>query len=182
MVSALAAPRHPGVGDDRIVRLMTETLEEGLSCLRGRPVRIRAMRRQFLASSSSFRTERLHVSLDDGRPLRVFFKDLDPEHQMAKARAVRELDLAPSRRELQMYQTILSPERFGTLRLYAFRWEPEHGRYWIFLEDGGRSLLRSFADVNRWTVAARWAARFPATTRDLDRKSTRLNSSHVAIS
>ncbi|PYN10280.1 MAG: hypothetical protein DME06_14525, partial [Candidatus Rokuibacteriota bacterium] len=80
-MSALGAPRHPEVGDDRIARLMTETLAEGLSRLRGRPVRIREVRREFLASSSSFRTERLHVSLDDGRPLRVFFKDLDPEHQ-----------------------------------------------------------------------------------------------------
>ena len=166
------APWRTEVGDDRIARLMTETLEEGLSRLRGQPVRIREMRREFLESSSSFRTECLHVALDGGRPLRVFFKDLDPEHQLEKARAVREQDLGPSRRELQMYQTILSPERFGTLHLYASRWEPEHGRYWIFLEDGGRSLLRSFADVNRWTVAARWAARFHAATRDLPEART----------
>jgi len=165
-VSAIA-PWRTEVGDDRIARLMTETLEEGLSRLRSQPVRIREMRREFLESSSSFRTERLHVSLDGGRPLRVVFKDLDPEHQLEKARAVREFDLAPSHREVQMYQTILSPERFETLHLYGFRWEPEQGRYWIFLEDGGRSLLRSSADVSRWAVAARWAARFHAATRDL---------------
>src|SRR2546428_1709211 len=97
MVSAIA-PWRTEVGDDRIARLMTETLEEGLSRLRGQPVRIREMRREFLESSSSFRTERLHLSLDGGGPLRVFFKDLDPEHQLDKARAVRELDLGPSRR------------------------------------------------------------------------------------
>ena len=159
-------------GDDRIARLMAETLEEGLCRLRGRPVQIREMRREFLRSSSSFRTERLHVSLDGGRPLRMFFKDLNPEHQLEKARTVREFDLAPSHRELQMYQTILSPERFGTLHLYAFRWEPERGLYWIFLEDGGRSLLRSSADVNRWVVAASWAARFHAATGDLPEAQT----------
>src|SRR5205814_109368 len=99
-------------------------LEEGLSHLRGRPTRIREMRREFLEASSSFHTERLRVWLDQGKPVRVFFKDLNPEHQMEKARTVRELDLAPSRRELQMYQTVLSPERFGTLHLYGSRWEP----------------------------------------------------------
>ena len=153
--------------DGRIARLMAETLEEGLSRFPGRAVRIRGMRREFLQSSSSFRTERLHVSLDGGKPLRVFFKDLNPEHQMENARMVREFDLAPGRRELQMYQSVLSPERFGTLHLYTSRWEPERGLYWMFLEDGGRTLLRSFADVDRWTVAARWAARFHAATRSL---------------
>ena len=73
--------------------------------------------------------------------LRVFFKDLNPEHLNEKARMLRELDLAPSRRELQMYQAVLSPQRFGTLHLYASRWEPERGIYWLFLEDGGDALL-----------------------------------------
>src|SRR5207249_10545352 len=48
----------------------------------------------------------------------------------------------------------------------------DRGLYWIFLEDGGRTLLRSFADVERWTVAARWAARFHAATRDLPEAQT----------
>ena len=158
--------------DDRIARLMTETLEQGLSRLRGRPVRIREMRRQFLESSSSFRTERLRVSLDGGRPLRVFFKDLNPEHQMEKARTVRAFDLGPSLRELQMYRSVLSPERFGTLHLYASRWEPDRGLLWIFLEDGGRTVLHNFLDLPRWTAAARWAARFHAATRMLPEART----------
>ncbi len=157
--------------DDRVARLMAETLEQGLSRLRGRSVRIREIRREFLRSSSSFRTERLHVVLDGGNPLRVFFKDLNPEHQMDKARTVREFGLASSHRELQMYQSVLSPAHFGTLHLYASRWD-DRGLYWIFLEDGGRTLLRSFADVERWTVAARWAARFHAATRDLPEAQT----------
>ena len=165
---------RPGTtGDARLTRLMADTLEEGLSRLHGRPARIREVRREFLPSSSSFRTERLYVSLDSGKPLRVFFKDLNPEHQTEKARAVRELDLAPSRRELQMYQSVLSPERFGTLQLYASRWEPERGIFWIFLEDGGRVLLHNHLDLPRWTAAARWAARFHAATRNLPDSQTR---------
>lgn len=148
-------------------RLITQTLEEGLARLWERPVRIREMKREFLSTSSSFRTERLRISLDDGKPLRVFFKDLNPAHQMEKARALRELDFEPSRRELLMYQSVLSPERFGTLHLYAFRWEPDQGRCWVFLEDAGRIVLRNFSDLPRWTAAACWAARFHAATRDL---------------
>jgi len=170
----LARPAPPSrqSKDDRITSLMAETLEEGLSRLRGRPLRIRALRREFSSSSSSFRTERLRVSLDGEKPLRVFFKDLNPDHQMEKARTVRESDLEHGRRELQMYQSLLSPERFGTLHLYASRWEPDHRRFWIFLEDGGRTLLRNTLHLPHWTAAARWAARFHAATRDLPEAQT----------
>ena len=153
---------------------MRRTLEAGLTRLRGRPVRIQNLRRQFSTGSSSFPTERLRVSLKgEKRPLLVFFKDLDPNHQMEKARAVRALDLEPGRRELQMYETILSPERFGTLHLYAYRWEPERARFWAFFEDGGRTVLHNYLDMPRWTAAARWAARFHAATRGLPETQTR---------
>ena len=152
--------------------LLTETLEEGLARSRGRPARIRGIRREVLKSSSSFRTERLLVLLDGEKALRVFFKDLNPDHQMVKARMVREFDLEPSLRELRMYQSLLSPERFGTVRLYAARWEPRRGIYWIFLEDGGRVLLRNSVDLPGWTAAARWAASFHAATRDLPSAQT----------
>ncbi|HVH10461.1 MAG TPA: phosphotransferase [Gemmatimonadales bacterium] len=155
-----------------LARVMAETLAEGLSRLRGRPVRIRGIRRELLGSSSSFRTERLRVTLEGEQPVLVFFKDLNPNHQMEKARAVRPLDLEPSRREVRVYQSILSPERFGTLHLYAARWEPQRGLYWIFLEHGGRIVLHNFLDLWRWTAAARWAARFHAATRDLPRART----------
>jgi hypothetical protein len=159
-------PRGDGTG-----HLMRQTLTEGLSRLRGRPVRIHAMRREFQRSSSSFRTERLRVTLDRGRPLRIFFKDLNPDHQMPKARAVRAVDLEPSRRELEMYRHVLVPERLGTLHLYAFRWQPALGRYWIFLEDGGRTVLHNYLDMPRWTAAARWLARFQVATRELPEAS-----------
>ncbi len=151
---------------------MAATLEAGLSGARGRAIRVRTMEREFLASSSSFRTERLRVTLEGGKALRVFFKDLNPHNQMEKARTVRAPDLEPSLRELRMYQSVLSPERFGTLHLYSHRWEPERGLYWIFLEDGGRIVLHNFLDMPRWTAAARWAARFHAATRDLPEAKT----------
>ena len=165
---------EPRPVDERLTPAMRQTLEAGLTRLRGRPIRIQDLRRQFSTGSSSFPTERLRVSLKgERRPLLVFFKDLNPNHQMEKAQAVRAFDLEPGRRELQMYETILSPERFGTLHLYAYRWEPERGRFWAFFEDGGRTVLHNYLDMPRWTAAARWAARFHAATRGLPDTQTR---------
>jgi hypothetical protein len=162
-----AAAARPTPVDDQDTRLMIETLEHGLSDPRGQPVRIRAIRRELLPSLSSFRRERLRLTLENNSTLRVFLKDLNPDHQTEKAQAVRARDLAPSSRELRMYQSVLSPERFGTLRLYAYRWDAERRLFWIFLEDGGRMLLHNFVDMDRWTAAARWAARFHAAGRSL---------------
>lgn len=158
---------------DSTTRLMADTLETGLARLRGHPVRVREVRREFLTSSSSFRTERLRVVTDRGTRLRVFLKDLNPHNLMEKARTVREFDLAPSFRELQMYESVLAPHRFGTLHLYARRWQPDDGVHWIFLEDGGRVVLHNFLDLPRWTAAARWAARFHAGTHHLPDSQTR---------
>jgi Phosphotransferase enzyme family len=152
--------------------LMTETLEEGLTRLWDRPVRIRDLRRRRLSSSSSFETERLRVALEGGTVLSVFFKNLHPERLSATARAVRTFDLEPSFRELQMYRTVLAPERFGTLHLYAHRWDRATETYWLFLEDGGRVLLHDFLYMPRWIAAAQWAARFHAATGDLPAERT----------
>ncbi|TMI89903.1 MAG: aminoglycoside phosphotransferase family protein [Bacillati bacterium ANGP1] len=155
-----------------MTREMRRTLEEGLSRLRGRPVRIRELRRRALRTSRSFRTERVRVILDGGESVRVFFKDLNPRHQTEKAQRVRAFDFAPGRREVQMYQSVLSPARFGTPHLYASRWEPEQDIYWLFLEDAGSTLVRNSHDMTAWVAAARWIARFHTATRRLPDSQT----------
>src|SRR5207237_8603574 len=82
--------------DDRLARPMVETLEEGLFRLRGRPVRILEMLREPLPSVSSFHRERLRVTLEGGKTLRVLFRDLTPEHQSDKARTAPARELAPT--------------------------------------------------------------------------------------
>ena len=156
----------------RMTRVMRGTLEDGLSRLRGRRVRIRELRRRALRTSRSFRTERVRVILDGGESVRVFFKDLDPRHQTEKAQQVRAFDFAPGRREVRMYQSVLSPARFGTPHLYASRWEPEQDIYWLFLEDAGSTLVRNSHDMTPWVAAARWIARFHAATRSLPDSQT----------
>ena len=122
--------------------LMAETLQEGLSRARGRPVRVRRLERAFFSRSSSFWAERLRVQLDGDERLEVFFKDLNPRHLINGAAGVRTGGLGPSQRELLMYQQVLSPEHFDTPQLYAARWDPEEGNFWLFLEDAGGAQLR----------------------------------------
>jgi hypothetical protein len=154
--------------NDEITQLVVETLEEGLSRLRRRPVRIREMQRDLSSRSSSFRTERLRViTNDDAPPLSIYFKDLHPEHQVTQSWALRRADRTPSPRELQMYECVLSPQRFGTLEFYGGRWEPECGRCWLFIEDVGYRMLQGEKDVGAWADACRWAARFHVATRNL---------------
>src|SRR5262245_58724759 len=159
--------------DEHQTVLMAETLQEGLSRLWGRSVLVRELRREFFSGSSSFWAERLRVLLDGGEWLEVFFKDLNPRHHLNSAPAVRSGGLEPSRRELMMYRQVLSPQRFGTPQLYAARWDPPGGVFWLFLEDAGGALLAGSADFSLWLAAARWAARFHAAVRRLPAGQTR---------
>lgn len=152
--------------------IVAETLENAFSELRGRPVRVRGLQRDVCEHVSSFQAEHLRVSFDTGECVSVFFKDLNPDHQIETARKVRAGGLDPSYHELCVYQQILSRVDLGTPQLYAARWEPHSGIYWIFLEDVGTSRLRDSRNYARWVPAARWAARFHAATRNLPQLQT----------
>ena len=152
---------------DPPMTMMIETLESAFSRLRGKPVRVRELQREVCEHVSSFQAEHLRVSLDTGECVPVFFKDLHPDHQIETARKVRPGDLGPSYHELRVYQQVLSRVDLGTPQLYAVRWEPDLGIYWIFLEDIGTSRLRDSRNYARWVPAARWAARLHAAAHNL---------------
>jgi thiamine kinase-like enzyme len=147
-------------------------LERALSPSREKPIRIRALHREVCEHISSFHAEHLRVSLDSGESIPVFFKDLNPEHQLDTAQKVRAGDLGASNQELCVYRQILSRVDLGTPQLYAVRWEPDSGMYWIFLEDVGTSRLRDSRNYLRWVPAARWVARFHAFTREMPSSQT----------
>src|SRR5262249_8752118 len=121
--------------EDGMTGLMRETLQEGLSRWQGRPVNVRELRRQFFFKSWTLRAEQVRVRVDGGGWLEVFFKDLNPRHQIEAARRLHKTELEPGYRELQVYRQILSPERFGTPQLYASRWDPPGEVFWLFLEN-----------------------------------------------
>jgi len=153
--------------NDELTGLMIETLAAGLSELRGQSVAIREIQREPFVRSTSFSTERLHVLLNNNEWLEIFFKDLNPWHLLDDARSFRgKPELDRSYRELQMYRDILPQLRLGTPQLYAWRWEPQHGSFWLFLEYVDSERL-SRSGFQHWVEAARWAARFHAAGREL---------------
>jgi hypothetical protein len=163
-----AAPRR----EIRRQQLMIETLEAGLSQLSGDRMRVRSIRAGELGKSTSFAMHRVAIQLESGGVLPAIFKDLNPLKQFPDARHVRRLELGRSRREIWMYRDVLPGLALGTPRLYGYRWEPERGNLWLFLEDVGPRPLdrahaagRGFASrLALFEQAAAWAARFHAAT------------------
>jgi aminoglycoside/choline kinase family phosphotransferase len=105
-------------------------LEEGLCAFLGQPVRIRALTRRPLDERSTYPIDRLRVTLDSGERLSVIFKRLHPG---AEGKG--------DRREVLIYRRLLAGQRFGAPALYASVYDPEQGRYWLFLEDLGDQTL-----------------------------------------
>src|SRR6266702_4325617 len=119
-------------------------------------------------------------TLERGESLRIFLKDLSPQHQIEQARKVRRSDAPASNQELRVYETILSRLALGIPELYASHWDSERGIHWMFLEDTGSSRLRDCRNFVRWVPAARWAARFHAATRNLPASQTNFLPSYDA--
>jgi hypothetical protein len=157
--------------ENGMTKLLWAALEEGLSQLWGRPVRLRELAREPFVNASSWPAERLRARLDRGGWLYVFFKDLGAQRLTAPC-ASTPRELKSAYRELRMYQEILPRWQFGTPAMYAFRWDPPQGPFWLFLEDVGGTRLNYTGDFNQWVAAARWAARFHAATRHLPARQT----------
>jgi hypothetical protein len=151
-----------------LTHLIRETLEHELTRIRSYPVRVLDIHRDASSQSSTFRTERLHVKTDDGeRPLVIYFKDLNPVHQVSRRRHAHSANDSPSSREIRVYESVLSCERFGTPEYYGSRWEPAKGRCWLFIECVGERMLQSEHDLEPWIDTCRCVAGFHAATRDL---------------
>src|SRR5437588_97925 len=154
-------------------REMSQSLEAAFSKLRGRLVQVQRIERETCVHESSFHAEHLCVLFNNGDFVPIFFKDLNPRHQIAPARKLRNNSLGPSYHELRVYRRILSRVDLGTPQLYSVRWEPSRGTYWLFLEDIGAARLRDSRNYKRWVPAAQWAARFHARARHLPVSATR---------
>lgn len=156
----------PAMDERAITGLMAESLAEGLSELRGRAIDVQRIERTPFRGSSSFATARLRV-LADGEWMDVFFKDLNPLHQLVEARGIRQTALDRSRRELHFYRSILSGAALGTPALLGWRWAPAQGLLWLFLEDVGPKRLSRIGEFSLWVDAARWLARLHAVSHSL---------------
>jgi hypothetical protein len=142
--------------------LMAQSLSEGLSSIYGERKTVKRLDREPFSGSSSFATERIRALFDGDEWIDIFFKDLNPDHLLSEAQAIRESGLERSRREVLMYQNILMPLQLDTPTLYGSRWDQGENIYWIFLEDAGPKRLSRLGDFSLWVDAARWIARLHA--------------------
>jgi hypothetical protein len=130
-----------------------EVLSGGLREYLGRPVSIAAMDCEPLALRSTHPIDRLRVRLTSGEQLPVIFK------QLRRARLPR-----GGHREVLIYRRILAGGQFGAPGLYASIHDPGAHRYWLFLEDVGRTHIGK-AGPPAWLAAARWLAALHAAYR-----------------
>jgi hypothetical protein len=139
--------------------LLRDELQRVLSLYFGAPRHIRGLRRRRSTYSSSYTIENLEVELGHGRHLSLVFKDLSPTSLLEEAQHVRPQFLYRPQREIEIYQTILNSESFGTPICYGAVQRPELERYWLFLERVDGPLLWQVGRLEIWERTARWAAR-----------------------
>jgi Ser/Thr protein kinase RdoA (MazF antagonist) len=112
--------------------------------------------------SSSYPIANLRVEMDTGKRLNLVLKDLSPSSLLEEARGVRPEFLYDPLREIEMYRTVLKPERFGTAVWYGALVQKNEERYWLLLERVEGPLLWQAGRFEQWKSAARWLARFHA--------------------
>jgi aminoglycoside phosphotransferase (APT) family kinase protein len=159
---------------DEIAKLRA-TLEEVLSNHFGSPRQIKKLRRRRSAYSSSYTIQNLEVELDRGQVLRLVLKDMSRDSLSSTAHAVRPEFLYQARREIETYQRLLHPQRFGTAICYgASANQDQH--CWLFLERVDGPLLWQTDKMELWQEAARWLARLHAQfdTRNCPRPATEI--------
>jgi len=133
-------------------------LEEVLAGHFGAPRRIVGMERRPSPHSSSCPLEEVDLRLDEGEPLELVVKDLDPGSRLAEASRVRPAFLYDPEREIEVYRSVLAAERLGTARCYGAVVEPSRRRCWLVLERVSGLELRFVGDLAVWEQVVAWLA------------------------
>jgi hypothetical protein len=109
---------------------------------------------------SSFELQDLDITLDDGTVLELIIKDTGRSAMLPAAIDSKQETSFNPKRELQMYRSILSPERHGTARHYSLEIDSAPFRHWLILERVAGMKLCFIGEFADWLDAARWLARF----------------------
>jgi Ser/Thr protein kinase RdoA (MazF antagonist) len=102
--------------------------------------------------------------------LRLVFKDLGRDALDERALAAKPAFLQDSRREIEVYATLLAPSELGTATYYGSVVEPQQDRYWLFLERVEGVPLWQVGELDTWREVAQWLARMQS---GLGRRRTR---------
>jgi hypothetical protein len=148
-------------------------LEQALSRHFGASRRIVKLERSPSSYCSSFAVEELEVWLDDDTALGLVFKDLSRTALLGQARQVKPAFLYDPLREIETYESILTPYRLGTATCYGSVVDREAESYWLFLEKVPGLELYQIGEFAVWQQVARWLAvmhtRFAGETESLMR-------------
>ena len=124
---------------------------------------IQSLQRRVSDYSSSFQIEELDASLTNHLTLKLMFKDLSWRSLLDDARRARPEFLYDPRREILVYQNILSKENLGTAAYFGSHIDADHGQYLLFLERVNAPKLCHTGDFSIWEKTAQWLSEFHLT-------------------
>lgn len=155
-----AQPAFSSEGDDHA--LLLAALGSAVSRRFGSGRSIVELRRLASDYRTSFAIEELRVTLDDGTPLDLIFKDVTWHALTAEAREVKPQFLYDPLREIETYKCILDRSKFGTAEFYASLVDRSRDRYWLVIEKVAGVELYQLGDLTAWQTVARALARMHA--------------------
>lgn len=136
------------------------SLETALAAHFGRPRRIIRLDRCASPYSTSFALEDLDIELDGGEALELVWKDLSWRSLRPQARKIRPRIVYDPRREMWVYESVLSKLNLGTPTFFGRVTDESRGRYWLFIERVAAAKLCHTGEFAAWKRAARWLAKF----------------------
>jgi hypothetical protein len=139
---------------------LQQALQELLIQFTGLPRKIRRLERRPSPFTTSFPLEELTVFFNDGEQLELLFKNLSPRALPPAVRRIKPPFLNDPLREIEVYRSILSRAAMGTAVCFGSVADENSDRYWLFLERIIGRELYQIGEVEIWSKAARWLARF----------------------
>jgi hypothetical protein len=137
---------------------LRSTLERVLSEALDTPVRVSELKRRPSPYRTSFALDEVDATLDRDERLELMLKDLGWKGLTAAGRSAKPAFLYDPLREITVYRRLLGPADLGAPRYYGSLVDPEHDRYWLFMERVLGRELYQVGELELWEQAARWLA------------------------
>jgi hypothetical protein len=144
------------IKDDELIMVLEPALRKRFK----EECQITGIARRLYEYHSSFAIEELEVQLHNRRQLNLIFKNLSGSALVEQAKGLRSAQLYDPQREIEIYTQVLKPLRLGTATCYATEIDPDHDRFWLFLEKVKGQELYQFGEFEVWKNVAKWLASF----------------------